>query len=735
VPTVRAADAVGPSGSGTIRWLRLLVLASLGIGLASPLLLALVNRRSMHGAVDTARQFLFDLQTSHTERVASLLTPRARGEDNDRADGEPPSAVAMQNAERITQILARLLQPYELTLESPSRQGEFLDVPFMARAVDRGKAASSDARPGATTSAAPRPPTDGGDSDQVARGIVHLRQMGERWRVAGVTLPLMRAASATTGPGVVSRGTVPLPQQFLHKFDFEQLATCSAVLPAQPKTAFDFLRPITPADFVSVWQIDVDVDNRPAEIVLMTLAQEIGRPWNRGPTPQPGRFTLRPGEIGPLPLPGQSPPLPESVRQPMRRPITLHLHKVSRLEAIEAICRQVGLHPEYQANALLLYPGPRRFPATLCGPFLLEATTVSETADEATATLSLTLHTTPMPPNVTALFQSLPLHVSNLQVKGASGEDHFHRRKLISPAEGTGVILRQNYSGAFDAAFTGRGMSTTWNVPLKNLLRDLDTIAELRCSIGLDLVREVQRLHLEPVAAGSYASGSGVRITLRDIESGPSRLPPTPGTSSTQKRFRFQAEGLDGRRLCWQASAGNAAPQFRQAYPSVQGDFSLSPTLSPESFDFKVLSLGDTLTWDCQLRNIPLARPPRRLEPPRHEGHPAPVSVEVEPLQGDRLWMRITNHSQKTIDAVVVKLAYLDADGRAVGQQVRKMPQDAQVAQNAPLLAPASTRARAVLAPWEDWRLSDRVPPPKEARSARASLVRVDFADATSWPP
>jgi hypothetical protein len=688
----------------------LLVLALLGIGLASPLLLALVNRWKTHGAVETARQFLLDLQTGRNDGVAKLLTPRARGEENEQADGEAPSAIAMQNAGRITQMLSTFLQQYEFTLESPSPQGEFLAVPFILHSRVTGKAPRSDATPGTTTSATRPPPAADTKSNEKRRGIMHLRQIGERWRVAGLSLP-------------------PLSPS---KLDFEQVATNQLIAPTRAQTPFDALGPVSLADFSSAWQMDVDIENQPAETVLLALAREIGRPV-RSP------FDGFPGMVRRDPrLARESPTLPQPIKQALQRPVTLHLHKVSRFGAIEGICRLVGLHPVYEANSLLLQPGPRRLPAAACGPFLLEATFVSETPDEATGTLALNLHVMPMPAKLAALSQVLPLHVSNLQIIGAAGEDHFHRRRSIFSPQGSGAILRQNHSGTFDVALDHSKTSMTWNLPLKNLLRDVDRIALVRCSIGLNLIRAAQQLHLEPVVEGSYAGDSDVRIVLRKIEPGPiergpPEIPPGIGSSSSGYHYRFRAEGLAGRLLCWQAyprrTTGN--PQFGKAYPTSQGDFSRSPTIAPESFDFKVLSPGEELTWDCQLHDIPLSRPLRRLAPLRYEGHSAPVSVEVEPLRGERVWLRITNHSQKRIDAVVLKLAYLDAQGRSLAERVRTMPRDSQERRNTLPFTPPPT----ALAASEEWRLSEQQPPPKEARSVRATLLRIDFADATSWQP
>src|SRR5215831_3054912 len=69
-------------------WLRLMVLAATGVGLASPLIVGAALRLTAGETVDVARTFLVDLRDGYS--VADCLTPKARGEEDADAPGARP---------------------------------------------------------------------------------------------------------------------------------------------------------------------------------------------------------------------------------------------------------------------------------------------------------------------------------------------------------------------------------------------------------------------------------------------------------------------------------------------------------------------------------------------------------------------------------------------------------------------------------------------------------------------
>jgi hypothetical protein len=281
----------------------------------------------------------------------------------------------------------------------------------------------------------------------------------------------------------------------------------------------------------------------------------------------------------------------------------------------------------------------------------------------------------------------------------------------------------------------GGQLSHHWTVPLINLLRDLDAIGEVRFSVRVVLPREVQSLRLEPVEPGSVAAAGDLRVTLEKTDS----LPPArPGTAA-QKRYDFRVEPPEGRRLCWLAPYPSGAQADGWAFPYPSGQFTASLANDPSQFLFKVLSAGDELNWEFSLRDIPLRRPPRKLEPARFEGHAAPVRVAAARVTDTGVDLRVVSNCQKDFDTLELKLIYKDGDGRALREAGRKWSRSQQLGFAVESLFPQLTLARgpsvAPEAGEDEWQLQDAAAPPEGTRSVTATVTRVLFKDGTTWPP
>jgi hypothetical protein len=279
-------------------------------------------------------------------------------------------------------------------------------------------------------------------------------------------------------------------------------------------------------------------------------------------------------------------------------------------------------------------------------------------------------------------------------------------------------------------------------VPLKNLLRDLDAVTEFRCSIALTLPREVQDLRLQTVSLPATASGSDARLTLRNVDANAVKRPQQMLYAPSVARFDFVLDPVRDRALCWRALPGTtnpvgvATPERGWAVPPASGEFSVFLQAVPNQFEFKVVTPGDKLTWDCRLTDIPLPRPPRKLEPARFEGYPAPVEVLKAAVSGDGVELRVVNRCQKAIDRVEVKVAYRDGEGRVVRSAVAKVSWDGNTADEESDLAvkPAPGR-RYDTAAAQLWQLQDPLAIPKEVKSVEATVAGVLFKDGTAWRP
>jgi hypothetical protein len=653
-------------------WLRLLVLLAVGGGLASPLLVAAV----LHWTADTtvAEEFLSALRDGDAVRVATLLTSEARG----------TTAGPVAPAAQIIQLCSRYLKGGTFSLGAPFRQNEILTVPFVLRFDDK----AADA-PAGRSGAAPSPLAAGRSE---GTGEVVLRQAGGLWRVSRLHL-------------------TPQGFQKALEFDFERLAAEGTPNPPSlaALTTFDQVGPVTPDEFAAAWQTDLEAEDVPAAELLRALAREVGQ------------LTVLPG--------GK---LPEDVEEALGRRISLHLHKVSRFQAIEEVCRQVGVYPDYSAGQLLFLPGKRPFPIALAGPFLLIPQSMHEDAPNATGSLNLELYTAALPPKIEALFAAVPLSAAVRGVTGPAEQDLFFAQKGMPP--GVANFHGTRAPGQFYVTPTPGWRPARFSVPLKNLLRDVEAISELRLSLRATLPREMHACRLEPVAIGGSVAAGGIRLTLVKI------TPPTPSSSASPtglSRFEFRAEPPAGVRLCWQAHLvrGNLA----NGWASLAGrpEVPASVAGEPAWFRFKVWRTVQEVSWDFTLCNIPLARPPRRLEPLQLEGQAAPVRVSEARLTDKGVALRITNDCQKDVQEVDLKIAYRDGKGGVLGEARRKVGQapgegvDLVAPRRPEPLRPGLLPTR----PEHKWRVQDGASVPAGTQAVTAVVTRALFKDGTTWAP
>jgi hypothetical protein len=675
-PSLPAARAPrGPS-----LWLRLLLLAAVGGGLTSPLVLAAVMHWRARDGVAVAEQFLIALRDGEKDQLAALLTPQARAAETGTVADSTPAAA------RIVNTCSSYLQGYTFSPGAPFRRNDTLTIPFVLRS-DKMVSTSQTGQTPAGLSGNSAGPSQG------ISGEVVLRQAGGAWRVAGLHLP----ATQRLQQGLV--------------LDFEHPGSDKAV-PQEPtrqvKDNFDQVSPVTPEEFAAAWQADVDVENVPAADLLTTLAKEAG---------------LQTDSKNPLIA-----TVTEDVKEALSRRVSLHLHKVSRLQAIEDVCRQIGVYPNYLGGGIVQYQlGKRRFPIAFSGPFLLLVTGLTEDAPNAAGTLTLQLTTTPLPPKIAALFAMIPLSVSLQGVTGAAGQDLFSAEKGIP--SGVNNYRGTRGPGEFYVTLGPNQLTSHWSVPLKNLLRDVDAIREVRFTLRATLPGEVHPLRLEPVVAGATTADDAVRLTLSKISP-----PPPAGAGNALNKvfltnFDFRVEPPGRLHLCWRVQYPNNVVATGWASFPHTGEFTVPAVGEPSRFAFKVMSAWKDLAWDFTFRDIPLARPPRKIEPARFDGHPAPVQVSEARISERGVDLRIANDCQKELDTVDLKLVYRDEEGHVVGEVARKVAE--RFGEGVDLFP--APRFPAKVDP--EWRVQDLAGLPQGTRSITATVTGVLFKDGTTWRP
>jgi hypothetical protein len=640
----------------------LLVLLTIGGGLASPLVVSALAHWTASAGTVTAEEFLSALRDGDAERLAPLLIP---------AEG---AEAPMPRAARLVVLASPHLRDGTFSLGTVYRRNDTLVVPLVLQRK-QGQPAPRSGTEAAT----------GGPS----AGEVVLRRADGHWRVSGLRLP----------------ATPQAPQQLdldLVRPSGEWIAAPPSESPAV--TAFDKLSPVTPEEFAAAWQTDVDADDVPAIDLLRKLLPEAGYPIQTG-NPLVGTFS-------------------QGAEEALSRRVSLHLHKVSRLQAIDEVSRLAGAYATFSPNQIRLQSGKRPAHTGFAGPFYLETGGVREDSRNAAGELPLSLHAANLPPKVAALFAALPLSAS-IGVTGPTGQDLFFAQRGM--ASGVANYYGNRAPGDWFVTLTGNLPSASFAVPLKDLLRDVDVIREVRLTLRAALPREMHALRLDPVTAGGSVSGGGVRLTLLKVP-----VPAPSADAASLKRYEFRAESPGRVRLCWLAHLAGGGTA--SGWASLAGSGEVVASLSGEAsrFDFKVWGAVEEAAWDLTLREIPLARPPRRLEPPRFEGHAAPVRVSEARLTDKGVSLKIVNDCQKDLERVEVGVTYRDGDGRVLSEVARRVGAaredgvDLVASTGGPLFDP---RLR------NEWAVQDPVAVPSGTRSVTTSVKRVLFKDGTSWAP
>lgn len=518
------------------------------------------------------------------------------------------------------------------------------------------------------------------------RGTLLLRREDGRWRVRGVAFPVKEGGEGPTFTWETDDPARLSPEQ------------------AEAFRAFEELVAVDPRQWDTSWQVDLDLKDVPARDALQDLARGLGLPLVNPPQPFPA----------------------------LDRPVSLRLRGRSRLEAVEEVCRQAGVQARCDAAGLHVTAGRRAEPVAPAGPFLVEAVEVKEFPPHPTGALKLRCVTGRLPAPVAGLWrtEARPWRIDT--VAAADGRDLYH-------------AANQRFYGQSSLA-RGRESTTlserAWVVPLRNLLRDLDAVHQVRGRLPVALPVRVDVIRFDRLAPGVAGQAGDVRLTVRQVDQvdpGVRAGGPPPAGTAARPALEFDAGGIDGRRLKFAAyealgrklACGEpSTPRPDLVRVEVPGE--------PAAVVFKVVSLQE-VEYAFELRDVPLRqRPPQRLEPARFPGHEAPVSVEFlgvvpardrqgpflpGPPKFPAVKLRLDNHCQKGVEQVRMKLTYLDAAGRPLKEAAR----------TAATFNEQEGRLR-VLEPGKPFEVEEPDLPGGTVKAA-VTVTAVGFADGTGWPP
>ena len=293
------------------------------------------------------------------------------------------------------------------------------------------------------------------------------------------------------------------------------------------------IKSVNREQFEKLWQIDVNLENEPAGVALEKILSE----WGLG---------LR--------------VFPEA-KAALRKPVSVDLKKVSRFQAIEAICQQIDAHPIYdrgprvflhgapytlggrtldvapsairisdpppgaRGGCMMLAAGPRSLPAVCAGPFLVRVIKLQERAPQGLGMLQYEL-----------VLAGIPRAVMDTDPRISLPE-------ILSMPDGMRVSTGQ-VSGDNTSVSANREISRfKRGAHLKKLHRHVDTIRVYNTRVTVSLPAEEIRFEFNPPAEG-FAMVNGIRSVTIEQEGFT-----TPSKESYQIRFRVS--GMAANKLAY----------------------------------------------------------------------------------------------------------------------------------------------------------------------------------------
>ncbi len=404
------------------------------------------------------------------------------------------------------------------------------------------------------------------------------------------------------------------------------------------------------------------------------------------------------------------------IQKALNQRVGVKLQGESRLVAIDDICRQIGLWPEFSIRQLGLIPDSvlqrLRFPSTSAGPFLVQILGIHMIPESGTGWVTLQFTAADIPEAASArlrntvdpLFPSRhdPVHLQLAFATGPNGESvsdgRTKSRRTVKATTQT-VVFRETFL-------------------LKNLTRTIDTI-DLRGEFTFTLPTEIETLQFDQPQQDATVSHAGIDIHLRSWRMTPSSTSMVLEAHGVEaQRVTVTAFGPDGiipGSRSGRRSTKNSGITFHDYFEQI-----------PTSIEVRAITQVEPVPLQFELTDVPLPefeKMPEKIAPFSFDGA-APVTfsrVSVVAAAGnvrsDKLDYTATNQANWAIIRGRIRLDFLDEADEFV------VSHNTQFGSERNLVQPKQTSPFAMT-------LSIL---PKNVKSARVYLIDAEFVDGTVW--
>lgn len=492
---------------------------------------------------------------------------------------------------------------------------------------------------------------------------IGFRRTGKRWLVD------------ITEPGEAMEMSVGSDMSFAPSAEFDRFGSDpneEAVLP--PSDA------VTQEQF-DHWQSDFDIETTAAE-ALQQLSSRCGMEISNA-----NRFA-----------------------DPLSKKVNVHLKNVSPLRAIEEVCSQIGIHPQYQATQLAFDDGPRPLPVVFAGPFLIQVTDVGEYVPYAVGHVGLRFVATGLP--VSAIARLKELTGWNLDNEG---EALVQWNEAIG-SNGKNVLHSRTNAMPSSSSASEKTIVFSQTVSLRNLVRDVESITHVTGNVSFSVPSEIDKVKIDPLEEGSSATSDEAKLTLSRLNLDDENSMVTIKYQDIDSdRLTLIARDKEGKLLKINGTGGSSNAEGGEVSTFLGG--------RPDSMEIWIVRATRGMKFPFTIPSIPLKsfdQMPEVIEPLKFDGE-APLTIRFDSITGSdknkKIKIEVTNESNRDVQAITMRIEYLDGAGKVLDHSPhthsgnRRM---APVGETIPLSISAFFM-------------------PDNAKSCRVAATHVWFADHSEW--
>lgn len=396
------------------------------------------------------------------------------------------------------------------------------------------------------------------------------------------------------------------------------------------------------------------------------------------------------------------------VNEQLNKPVTLDLPDVSRLQVIEEACQQVGLYPRYKLRKIALAKGPRPYPIVFSGPFTIIANKIEEFVPYGAGMVELQIIASGLETNAISYLKELT--ISESENEGVL----THHVSSAAADDGSDLLSTRNSFGM--SAVTKTTFLYEPKISLRNLLRDVESVAAIEGELSFEVPTKTESLKFEKLEEGTVLKSGEITLELKQIS-----------TTDDSSEFTLAFEGTEpgNIQLVAKSPEGKVLDSLGQSSFSMGSSGEISPSYEGKAATLEVSLIleSERLRMPYALKKIPLAsfsQQPETIEPLSFEGDVPVIATFVGMKEEDgqkKITVSLTNKSNKSIMSVSMNMDYLDASGKKLDD----FPHSHSAGRD--FLPPGETREVEIHAFFA----------PEGTKSAAFTVGQISFSDESEW--